>query len=54
LKLYRINKLSGPGGSVVKKKDIIAASDRDAVKRAADSEDCPVCDILNTANRSGW
>jgi hypothetical protein len=46
VKLYRINKLTRPGGVVVKKKDVLAASDSDAVKRAADSGDCPVCDVL--------
>ena len=46
VKLYRINKLTRPGGAVVKKKDALAASDRDAVQRAAGSEDCPVCDVL--------
>ena len=46
VKLYRINKLTRPGGAVVKKKDVLAASDRDAVQRAADSEDCPICDVL--------
>ena len=46
MKLYRINKLTRPGGAVVKKKDVLAASDVEAVQRAADSEDCPVCDVL--------
>ena len=46
VKLYRINKLSRPGGSIVKKKDVLAASDQEAVGRAADSEDCPICDVL--------
>jgi hypothetical protein len=53
VKLYRINKLTGPGGTVVKKKDVLAASDRDAVQRAADSEDCPVCDVLKDGQTVG-
>ena len=53
MKLYRINKLSRPGGAVVKKKDIIAASDADAVQRAADSADCPVCDVLKDGRTVG-
>ncbi|WP_426692835.1 hypothetical protein ACMC5O_002144 [Sphingomonas sediminicola] len=53
MKLYRINKLTGPGGAVVKKKDVLAASDRDAVQRAADSEDCPVCDVLKDGQTVG-
>ena len=53
VKLYRINKLTGPGGAVVKKKDVLAASDRDAVQRAADSEDCPICDVLRDGQTVG-
>lgn len=46
MKLYRINKLTGRQGAVVKKRDILAASDKEAVQRAVDSDDCPVCDVL--------
>ena len=53
VKLYRINKLTRPGGSIVKKKDILAASDKDAVERAADSDDCPVCDVLKDGQSVG-
>ena len=53
VKLYRINKLTRPGGAVVKKKDVLAASDRDAVQRAADSADCPVCDVLKDGQTVG-
>jgi hypothetical protein len=52
LKLYRINKLAAPGGSVVKKKDVLAVSDEDAIRRAA-SDDCPVCDILRDGEKVG-
>jgi hypothetical protein len=53
VKLYRINKLTRRGGAVVKKKDVLAASDRDALQRAADSGDCPVCDILKDGQTIG-
>jgi len=53
LKLYRINKLTRRGGTVVKKKDVLAASDREAVQRAADSEDCPICDVLRDGQTVG-
>jgi hypothetical protein len=53
VKLYRINKLARPGGAVVKKKDVLAASDKEAVQRAADSEDCPVCDVLRDGQTVG-
>lgn len=46
MKHYRINKVAKPGGVVLKKKDVLAASDTEAVQKAADSPDCPVCDVL--------
>ena len=53
MKLYRINKLSKLGGVVLKKKDMLAPSDRDAVQIAADSPDCPVCDVLKDGQHVG-
>ena len=51
MKLYRINKVNKPGGTVLKKKDVLAVSDGDAVQKAEDSEDCPVCDVLTGYRR---
>ena len=53
MKHYRINKLTKPGGRVIKKKDVLAVSDGQAVKDAAESEDCPVCDVLRDGQRVG-
>jgi hypothetical protein len=53
MKLYRINKMTRPGGVVVKKKDVLAASDKEAVQKAADSQDCPVCEILKDGQQVG-
>ena len=53
MKLYRINKVTAPGGSVIKKKDVLAASDREAVKRAEDSPDCPICEVLRDGRPVG-
>ena len=53
MKLYRINKLSKLGGIILKKKHVLAASDSDAVQIAADSPDCPVCDVLKDGQRVG-
>lgn len=53
MKLYRINKLAKPGGVVVKKKDVLASSDSEAVQRAADSPDCPICDVLRDGRTVG-
>ena len=53
MKLYRINKLSRADGPVVKKKDVLASSDAQAVKDAAESDDCPVCEVLRDGQRIG-
>jgi hypothetical protein len=53
MKLYRINKLSRPNGPVIKKKDVLAASDAQAVKDAAESDDCPVCEVLRDGQKVG-
>ena len=50
---YRINKVTKPGGAVLKKKDVLAASDREAVQQAADSPDCPVCEVLKDGRQVG-
>ena len=53
MKLYRINKLTKPGGSVIKKKDVLADNDRQAVNEAAASDDCPICDVLRDGKTVG-
>ena len=53
MKLYRINKLSKPGGSLIKKKDVLATGDAQAIKDAADSDDCPVCEVLRDGRKVG-
>ena len=53
MKLYRIDKLTKPGGAVIKKKHVLAASDKEAVEQAADSSDCPVCDVLRDGQQVG-
>lgn len=50
---YRINKVARPGGVVLKKRDVLAASDTDAVQKAAESEDCPVCEVLKDGQHVG-
>lgn len=53
MKLYRINKVTKLGGHVLKKKDVLAKSDREAVQKAADSQDCPVCEVLKDGQQIG-
>ena len=53
MKLYLINKLIRPGGHVIKRKHVLATSDRDAVNQAAESDDCPICDVIKDGERVG-
>jgi hypothetical protein len=53
MKLYRINKLTRPGGAILKKRDILANSDRQAVEQAEDSTDCPICDVFRDGAKVG-
>ena len=50
---YRVNKLAKRGGPVIKKKDILAANDRQAIERAGESDDCPICDVLKDGETIG-
>jgi hypothetical protein len=53
MKLYRVDKLAKAGGAVIKKKHILAASDKHAVQQAEDSPDCPICDVLRDGEKVG-
>ena len=50
---YRVNKVSEPNGEVLKKKDILAADDREAIRRAAADDDCPTCDVYRSGSKIG-
>lgn len=53
MKHYRIEKVAKPGGIVLKRRDILADSDRDAIETAVKSDDCPVCEVLKDGKRIG-
>jgi hypothetical protein len=53
MKHYRVNKLAKPGGQVVKKKDILANSDQQAVAAAEQDNDCPVCEVYHAGEKVG-
>ena len=53
MKLYRINKVVKPGGAVLKKRDVLAASDAEALRSAEENADCPVCDVLRDGHPIG-
>ncbi len=50
---YRINKLTKPDGVIVKTKDVLASSDKQAVEKARDDDDCPVCEVLRAGKKVG-
>ena len=53
MKHYRINKVAAPGGRTLKAKDILAADDGQALARAEDDEDCPVCEVYRAGEKVG-
>lgn len=53
MKLYRVNKLAKPNGAVIKTKHVLASNDRQAVRDAAESDDCPICDVLSDGKKIG-
>jgi hypothetical protein len=53
MKHYRINKVAKPGGVVLKKRDILAQDDKDAMAVAARDEDCPICDVYQASEKVG-
>ena len=53
MKLYRINKVAKPHGVILKQKDVLAASDEEALHRAKGSPDCPVCEVLRDGKQVG-
>ncbi len=50
---YRVNKLAAADGEIVKRKDILANSDAQAVARAKSDEDCPICDVWRDGEKVG-
>ena len=53
MKQYRVNKLAKAGGVIVKKKDIVAAGDKEAMATARADPDCPVCDVFQAGQKVG-
>jgi hypothetical protein len=53
MKHYRLNKVAEPDGPVLKKKDILAADDRRQLNRAAEDNDCPICDVYRSGAKVG-
>ena len=48
---YRVNKLTKLGGAVVKTKDLLAPSTKQAVQDAREDPDCPVCEVWRAGQK---
>ena len=53
MKHYRVNKLAKAGGEIVKTKDVLASSDKQAVENARADSDCPVCEVWQAGQKVG-
>ena len=53
MRLYRVNKLARAGGTIIKRMNILASSDRQAVRTAEQDLDCPVCEVLRDGDKVG-
>ena len=53
MKHYRVNKLDAPGGEIVKRKDVLANDDKQAMATAAADDDCPICDVWHAGEKIG-
>ena len=53
MKLFRINTVVAPGGRTLLSKDILAGNDEQAVARAADDDDCPICEVFRAGEKVG-
>lgn len=53
MKHYRVYKLATPKGRIVKGKDIEAASDAEAMRKAEADEDCPICEVWQSTDKIG-
>ena len=50
---YRVYKLDGPKGRIVKGKDVFADNDPEAMQEAVADEDCPICEVWQGTKKVG-
>ena len=53
MKHYRVNKVVKPNGPVIKARDTLAASDREAIEYAKAHPDCPICEVWREGKKVG-
>ena len=50
---YRVYKLDGPNGGILKGKDMQAEDDAQAMHEACEDPDCPVCEVWQGTRKIG-
>jgi hypothetical protein len=53
VKHYRVNKVEELGGKILKRKDMLANDDKQALSEAAADEDCPICEVWHAGEKVG-
>ena len=53
MKHYRVNKLARADGPIAKRKDILAADDREAMRVVENDPECPICDVYRDGRKVG-
>jgi len=53
MKHYRVYKLAAHQGRIMKGKDIEAVDDSEAMEKAAEDEDCPICEVWQSTKKVG-
>jgi len=53
MKHYRVNKVAKPNGTVLKRKDLLANDDKQALRAAAEDADCPTCEVFQAGEKVG-
>ena len=53
MKHYRVNKVDASSGDIVKRKDVLANNDEQALANAAADADCPVCEVWHAGKKVG-
>jgi len=53
MKHYRVNKVTKPNGTILKRKDVLANDDKQALRTAAEDEDCPTCEVFHAGEKIG-
>ena len=53
VKHYRVYKIASEKGGIIKGKDVEAADDAEAMRKAEIDDDCPVCEVWQSTRKIG-